>query len=431
MTNNAADFDEARWRRLADADAAEESLSEADREFLDGFTPRSEAARAEAQLFAALARLGDDGQDEEAANSPLVNATVQHVLAARRRAEPQAPAPAARGARRRWAVTGLAAAAVVAAAWLGLVDREPAPEPPASQVAQAERTSEPATTPADAAVDAQTPEEPPVATPGFVVTSGTVLDADDTPRLAQAAATGALRVQSERACVGLHGTTACFEQGAQLEVEPDDPTRLVVVEGQGVVEAPATITGTCIVEIAGERYTIASPVTITTTAHGRKAARVEVLEGRVTLVDADGQTVALEAGDVRGRSKHASVQPPPDAKTLLAKARASRSAGDRAAAISHYEKLLRFHPEHPASHAAMVSLGDLYLDSREPAAALRWFQRYLDRDRGPLAQEAHIGTIRALGALGRDRQQQQAIEAFRERYPSSRYATQPGGTTPR
>ena len=34
MNKNAEDFDEARWRRLADADAAEEPLSAADREFL-------------------------------------------------------------------------------------------------------------------------------------------------------------------------------------------------------------------------------------------------------------------------------------------------------------------------------------------------------------------------------------------------------------
>ncbi|MEM9461680.1 MAG: hypothetical protein AAGF11_46385 [Myxococcota bacterium] len=64
MNNRPADFNEARWRRLMDALAADESLSDSEREFLARFCPRSAEGRAEAQLFSALARLGRLERDE-------------------------------------------------------------------------------------------------------------------------------------------------------------------------------------------------------------------------------------------------------------------------------------------------------------------------------------------------------------------------------
>lgn len=436
MNNNAADFDEARWRRLTDADAVEESLSDSDRDFLESFTPRSPAAQAEAQLFEALAQLGDDSrEDEEAANSPLVNATVQHVLAARARVTPVGAGPASTKVSRGWTVTGLAAAAaVVIATYVGLSAREPAPQAPPGDLAQVEAITPPSdpaqalTPPSDPRETEVVPSEP---APRLAVTSGRLVDEAGAALEAQAIASGSLTVSSERGCVGVGEATACMQRGAKLELDPADPQRLTILEGEGVIEARPSTTAVMIVEIAGDRYTLSSPVTIETTVHSRKSARVEVVEGRVELVDAEGQSHVLEAGAVRGRSKHASagVQAPQDAKTILARARASRSAGDRAAAISHYERLLRLHPDLPASHAAMVSLGDLYLDTRKPAAALQWFQRYLAQG-GALAQEAHIGRIKALGALGRRQQEQEAIDAFRSRYPSSRYADQLGGASP-
>ena len=68
MNASSTERDEARWRRLADAQAAEESLSESEREFLEDFVPRSPEGRAEAQLFRALAALGD--QEPGAGESP-------------------------------------------------------------------------------------------------------------------------------------------------------------------------------------------------------------------------------------------------------------------------------------------------------------------------------------------------------------------------
>lgn len=426
MNKNAEDFDEARWRRLADADAAEEPLSEADREFLEGFVPRSTAARAEAQLFSAMARLGeDDWQDEEAANSPLVDATVQHVLAARHRAAPATQGTTPTMARRRWTVTGLAvAAAAVIIAWLGLRPSEAPsePTPDASRIARADDVPEPA-----ASSSAAPEPEPGVVVPdpapapaALRVASGRLRDAEGRALVAEAAVRGVVQVDSERACLGIEQATACFQRGARLELT-EDRQGLTVLEGVGTIDVPVPIVaGVLVVQIAGERYTMASPVTIETSVYDLKRARVEVTNGEVELRDAEGKTHVLAAGAVRGRTKTAQIQPP-DAKTLLAKARASRSASDRVAAIAHYESLLRHHPDHAASHAAMVSLGDLYLDTHQPAAALGWFQRYLDEGGGSLAQEASIGRIKALRALRRETELQQAIDAFRERYPSSRY----------
>lgn len=103
MSSNAASFDEARWRRLTDAEAAEEVLSDADREFLAAFVPESREAQAEAELFLALVGLGDD-DERGVASSPLVNATVQHVRAAN---HPPAPPSVPFGwARSNWPVEG-------------------------------------------------------------------------------------------------------------------------------------------------------------------------------------------------------------------------------------------------------------------------------------------------------------------------------------
>ncbi|MEM9461940.1 MAG: hypothetical protein AAGF11_47715 [Myxococcota bacterium] len=454
MNERSADFAEARWRRLTDADAEGVLLSGADREYLERFIPRSAEGRAEAELFAALAHLGD-GDESPQADAALIQATVQHVMAARRIA-PAAPVSqvASQGASQgvsqgalqgappidllerrrgagRWVVAGAVAVAAVAAVvvgWFGVQamrsSTDLASDSPIAMAdtAPGEDTAMPVHESTKSPASAPVPE--PAA--GLIVSSGNLVDSTGAPLVASAAVQGSVRVESDRGCVGLGEATACFERGARLEVDAEQPTRLVLVEGEGAIEvvpavAPSMVGSVMTVEIAGDSYSIDSPVSIQTVVHERGSTRVTVLEGRVEVVDADGQSHVLEAGQVRQRTRSARSSTRPDAKTLLARARASRSEGNRSAAIAHYEKLLRLYPRASASRAAMISLGDLYLEARKPKAALAWFDRYL-RKGGALAQEAYIGRIKALGALGRDRQKQKAIEAFRIRYPSSRYA---------
>lgn len=432
MNERSADFAEARWRRLADADAEGVSLSGADREYLERFTPRSAEGRAEAELFTALAHLGD-GEESPQADAALIQATVQHVMAARRVAPPP---PIELSERRRgasrWVVAGTVAVAAVAAVvvgWFGVQTirslDDDAGAPSIARASSAPGDEE--VTPVQTTAEESEPAPAPVA--GLIVASGDLVDSTGEPLVAAAAVRGSVRVESDRGCIGLGEATACFERGTRLEVDAEQPTRLVLVEGEGAIEVPAvapsvapSVVGSVMtVEIAGDSYSIDSPVSIQTVVHERGSTRVTVLDGRVEMVDADGQSHVLEAGQVRQRTKSARSSARPDAKTLLARARASRSEGNRSAAIAHYEKLLRLYPRASASRAAMISLGDLYLEVGKPKAALAWFDRYLRRG-GALAQEAYIGRIKALGALGRDRQKQKAIEAFRIRYPSSRYA---------
>ncbi len=437
MNNQAADFDEARWRRLTDADATEERLSDSDRRFIEDFAPRSLEGQAEAQLFAALEGLGDEPRDDDDADaSPLVNATVQHVLATRNyegiAVEPSpASDPSTTRSRSAWMIGGVAAAAAAALLWLGLggsTDRDPTgdtqPMARAGTVTESAEAS-PSDGGAPPRADEGSESDIVASPPTVIVHSGRLVPEGGEPLLASAEFRGTARVDSDEGCLALGPTTACFERGARLSVG-ETLDHITILEGRGTIVAPPQATTALFVEVAGDRYSVDAPVTIETTVHSRSSARVAIVEGQVTLVDADGRAVTLEAGAIRGKLKPTRQVAPPDAKSLLSKARASRSAGDRAAAISAYEKLRRFHPDSPVTKAAMVSLGDLYLDAAKPSDALRCFSRYLQKG-GALAQEAHIGRIKALLALGRKKKAQNAIAAFRERYPSSRYADQLGG----
>ncbi|MCB9719197.1 MAG: tetratricopeptide repeat protein [Myxococcales bacterium] len=431
MTEHPPEIAEARWRRLSQADALGVPLSSADRAFLDGYTPRSAVGRAEAELLGALEQLGHGDATEHPDDDALVRATVQHVMAARSVACVTSQPPVPR--RRPWvlvaSLASLAAAGLVG--WMGLraLSTTSEAEDPSS-LAEAHGPGPEAPAPASAPTVATDDDvQPPSAAQGFVIASGRLVDDTGRDLPPQLASSGALRVESERGCIDWVDVHACFDQGSRLELSLEEPG-LVVVEGEGIIETTAPLVAVMMVEVAGDRYSLSGPVVIHTTVHGRDDAEVEVVEGRIELVDASGQSRVLEAGQVRGGTASARTPTSPDAKTLLERARASRAAGDRSAAISHYERLLRLHPRAPASQAAMVSLGDLYLETGKPASALRWFDRYL-RKGGPLAQEAHLGRIKALGALGRGTEEQRAIEAFRRRYPSSRYADQLGGPSPR
>jgi hypothetical protein len=67
---------------------------------------------------------------------------------------------------------------------------------------------------------------------------------------------------------------------------------------------------------------------------------------------------------------------------------------------------------------------------RDPAAALSSFDAYLAHGDGSLLQEALLGRIRSLRALGRVDEERQAIEQFLERFPSSPQADGLRGRVP-
>jgi tetratricopeptide (TPR) repeat protein len=105
--------------------------------------------------------------------------------------------------------------------------------------------------------------------------------------------------------------------------------------------------------------------------------------------------------------------------SLLQEARELRADGRFADASSIYRRLLREHAGSAEARAALVSLGELQLSQLGDAnGALKSFAAYL-RAGGALAQEASYGKIRALRALGRNTEAQQAVAAFLSAYPQS------------
>lgn len=114
----------------------------------------------------------------------------------------------------------------------------------------------------------------------------------------------------------------------------------------------------------------------------------------------------------------------PSANELLAEARDRRASGDFSGAIAAYERLIVGHPDAPVSRAALVSLGQLYLDQGgNPGRGLELFGRYLASARsGALAQEASFGVAAAHRALGDTAAERAALEAFLRDFGGSNQA---------
>jgi TolA-binding protein len=120
-----------------------------------------------------------------------------------------------------------------------------------------------------------------------------------------------------------------------------------------------------------------------------------------------------------------STVPPPHrahAAGLFAQAVAERQAGRNLAAIATFRSLQREFPDAPETTIALVSLGDLLLDTGRQAEALRNFEAYLRRaPKGTLLPEAWIGKARALETLGRAAEARAAWSEIARRFPNSPY----------
>jgi len=99
---------------------------------------------------------------------------------------------------------------------------------------------------------------------------------------------------------------------------------------------------------------------------------------------------------------------------LLQRARAKRQARQWAAAAHAYRHLISSHGSSPIAVASLISLGQLELRHlRKPAKGLSRFDRYLARaPKGTLAEEARVGRIAALRALGRRAEEAEALDDF-------------------
>lgn len=409
-----------RWAALAEAETLGQPLSPDDVAFLRMHVPRDPGLQAEHALRWALPGWGEGpmaGEDDEAVIAAAVNG---HLHGTRERERT--------GGRVVWLAAAAAGLAAAAAVVLAVVAR-PGETPSTDELARVE-----------APARWEAAEEPavPRAASTLRSLSGTWIDEDGAPILG-APAPGTVVIASATACLGDEaGTRLCVEPGARVRaVAAADPTRGgPVVEwlgGRGELVMPATPAPQAVVlelRVGGVRVSgPGASVAVETTVEGRWSLTVR--KGEVSLQTPEG-TRTLQAGDrwapgdpapssdvdvEAGPSRAAT----PDAASLLRQARTARASGSMADAAALYRRLLKAYPRSPSSGPAWVALGQVELARGRASAALEAFDRYLERG-GPLAEEAAYGRIEALGALGRSRDEQAAIERFLAKYPGSSYA---------
>lgn len=142
-----------------------------------------------------------------------------------------------------------------------------------------------------------------------------------------------------------------------------------------------------------------------------------VIERTFTL---SALAVPQEAGEAAPRGRRAGHSLTPGRLLAAAQALRARGAYDDCARI--YRRLWSEFSGSEEGKVSMISLGELELGKRNrPAAALEAFAAYV-RVGGPLEREARYGTIRALRALGREREADVESISFLRDYPTSSQA---------
>ncbi|EDM74803.1 hypothetical protein PPSIR1_14235 [Plesiocystis pacifica SIR-1] len=163
---------------------------------------------------------------------------------------------------------------------------------------------------------------------------------------------------------------------------------------------------------------------------GRRGAAREALEEAPIEVPAPVEIEAPPESEAEAGTDDASPPEPqrergakpsslgPDA--LLEAAQTALVVCERETAVARYTELTERYPSTRAGRAARVSLGRLLLDAGHSREALAQFEAYLDAvEGGRLSEEARLGQIRCLRALGRRAQLLEAIDAFRAAHPGS------------
>ena len=417
------EFEDARWRRLIVERALEADLAAEDDDFIDRYTPAGPADRAEDELLGALQGLGRGSQDEREDAAHIEAALAAYL------------GPEGDAQRRRWpwAVAAAGVLAAVATAWIigGGLDHTPEPGAEDAEVAAASRDGkggadgglhDRARAGAAAEGDGGAGAEGGAkagAEGGAVAEGGGAAEGGLDPGAASdrpSPAGEVLEVAEERSCLTLSDVNACFEPGSRVVVDAASRT-LDITKGEANIEVTKPLAESVSIKVAGDRYEVEAPVTLTIEVHQASAVKVEVTQGSAIAIDDTGRRTVLHA---KTRPAARSI---PDAKTLLRTARAARASGDRPAAIRAYLDLVTHHPREPAAAPAKVTLGELYLSRGKPRQALKWFDRYLAGRHKTLAEEAHYGRIKALRAMGRRDAARKAAAAFVQRFPSSSYAS--------
>lgn len=152
--------------------------------------------------------------------------------------------------------------------------------------------------------------------------------------------------------------------------------------------------------------------------------RTEVRRSLDRLAGLDKEIPASSPTSPTAADGSSRARPTPSVAELLDHIRTLRGQKKWNRLLAAYKRLRRLHPGTPEARTCLALMGQVYLRHLgKPAAALRFFDRYLRRG-GSLAPEAAWGRIRALHRLGRTREAADGCRAFLTRYPRSIYARQ-------
>lgn len=456
MTDQTHDSPDARWQRLADADLAGELLTPHERELLATYEATDPHVRAEQRVRRELAALGRDDLVDPDADERTISAAVADFMAAPAGTRPlHVVTPAAddvapaRARRRRasWLAAGVLLAASVALVWgLRAPQREPLTILSGDPIV-GEAAAVPGASLAGAA-ELRADREP-----ACVGSPGRVRACLSPGSRARVLPDGALELLEGQADVTVDlAVTKFVVQVAGVRVTSDAATYTLAVRS-GVWSAAARRGTVTLADAAGplarlgpgDRMTRADPsaadpgAALPTPAPAPSDISPVPSDIPASPVPADTSPVPPDSPDPPGATDSDTAQgaadtgataniptaprkrePPP--ADLLAQAREHRAAGRVADAARAYERLIKAHPDSPLAGTALLALGQLYLGAAaDPRAALRAFDRYLERG-GPLAEEAAHGKISALTRLGRKAEARDAIDRFLARYPASSYA---------
>lgn len=406
-----------RWAKLADLEAAGESVPSEGRDFMRAH----EATCTECAREAVVWRGMRAGEDNAAPHDAEVESILALAAAARQRRA---------SAARRWSealVVGVALSAAAAAIlWFG---GRLTTERPSERDRQAQRTA------------------PVTSLPGRTPTPG------------GAGLARAIESSTEPHCSEIvPGATVCLEPGSALGRRAlSGPQReLEVVRGRVVVSLAPQPPGTSfsLTTTSGKVTAVGTIFSVDVSADGSTVARV--VEGKVISLAGTESTAqpihagqALRLGEQQPRALSApereadlallSLSGPiqrsvsPDSSVakpggsggggaapadMLEYARSLRARGDLARAAEVYRKIHAASPASASGRAALVSLGELLLTLHDPRGALNAFDSYLAGG-GALAQEAMFGRARALRALNRPSEERLAIERFLAAYPEA------------
>jgi tetratricopeptide (TPR) repeat protein len=466
-SNNKADE---RWQALLDAQVQGDFLTVEEAQFLEQHRAQSQEVAAEQRLLADLKAISrrtpqairsDDllianvlaAFDANPTLTQADNGTQEGVSVATAIESGNVVSWRSRLA---WAGVGASLSAAAAAALFMLSPTKPSEN--SEQVLVAAKVQEPApaqSSPAAVAAEKGSPA-PKVEDLALVMVSGTAEQGGKVFRASgQKARPNAELAAKDNLCVSAKAQgQICLQKGSRARVLKSGiellsgSARFDSATYEGAAGRPSTEVQSFGMVVAGVHLVAKSGV-YEVVSRTDAAVDIKVESGAVAIDDGDGRVIAsLGAGEevrLKGRGNprvagdahdHAEVpaidavtRDPKvhvagaDAKDLIAQARTLTGEGRYELAAAAYEKAIRLDKQTALARASMVSLGQLYGQRlKSPANALKAFDAYLQSGGGPLAEEAHLGKIEALGDLGRDKNRREAMSAFLRAFPSSSYA---------